>query len=391
MSSQPAPAPFKQPAEPSPRPVPVPEPPEPGRPRRWTIPALIAVVVLGGLLYFALRPDAATKTGGGNVVQPAPLTAGKDVKPRIRLAGQTAARNFAQIMVPTFRGPDSGRDLTLMKTAKPGSFVKKGDIVAEFDAQNLIDHADDVKDQVQQAENEVKKREAQQLVEWTSLQQSVKVAKADWDKALLDQKAAEVKTEIEREITRLQSEEAEAAYKSIIKELAEKKRSHAADLEILKITVKRQYIHLNNHLIDLERFKMRAPMSGLVVMAQTFRGGETRSVQEGDQVFPGMQIMKIVDTSSMQLEAYVSQADSDKFRVGQSAQIGVDAFPDLRFTGKIHSIGALATRSGMGESYWVRSVPVKIAIEGNDPRLIPDLSAWAFIDSVTHEQQLAQR
>jgi hypothetical protein len=67
----------------------------------------------------------------------------------------------------------------------------------------------------------------------------------------------------------------------------------------------------------------------------------------------------------------------------------VDAFPDLKFKGRIHSIGALATRSGMGESYWVRSVPVKIAIEGNDPRLIPDLSAWAFVESA-QQQQLAQ-
>ncbi len=390
MSSQPAPAPFREPAQPSPRPAPVPEPPQPGGPRRWQIPALIAVIALGGLLYFALRPDAATKTGGGDVVQPAPVTAGKDVKPRIRLSGQTSARNFAQIMVPTFRGPDSGRDLTLMKTAKPGSFVNKGDIVAEFDAQTLIDHIDDVKDQVQAAENDVKKREAAQLVEWTSLQQSVKIAKADWDKALLDRRAAEVNTEIQKEIAGLQAEEAEAAYKALLKELADKKRSHAADLEILKITVKRWGIHLNNHVTDLQRFKIRAPMSGLVVMAQTFRGGENRPVQEGDQVYPGMQIMKIVDTSSMQLDAYVSQADSDKFRVGQSAQIGIDAFPDLKLQGKIHSIGALASRSGMGESYWVRSVPVKIAIEGNDPRLIPDLSAWAFVESA-QQQQLAQR
>ncbi|HWR50047.1 MAG TPA: HlyD family efflux transporter periplasmic adaptor subunit [Bryobacteraceae bacterium] len=389
MSSQPAPAPFQEPAQPSPRPVRVPEPPQPGRPRRWRIPALIAVIALGGLLYFALRPDAATKTGGGDVVQPAPVTAGRDVKPRIRLSGQTSARNFAQIMVPTFRGPDSGRDLTLMNAVKPGTFVNKGDIVAEFDAQTLLDHVDDVKDQVQQAENDVKKREAEQLVEWTSLQQSVKVAKADWDKALLDQRAAEVNTEIQREIARLRVEESEAAYKALIKELEDKKRSHAADLMILKITVKRQAIHLNNHVIDLPRFKVRAPMDGLAVMAQTFRGGENRSVQVGDQVFPGMQIMKIVDTRSMQLEALVSQADSDKFRVGQAAQIGVDAFPDLKFNGKIHSIGALATRSGTGESYWVRSVPVKIAIEGNDPRLIPDLSAWAFVDSA--QQQLAQR
>lgn len=355
------------------------------------IPALIAVIALGGLLYLALRPNAATKTGSGDVVQPAPLTAGKTVKPRIRLSGQTSARNFAQIMVPTFRGPDSGRDLTLMKTAAPGSYVKKGDVIAEFDAQNVIDHLDDVADTVQQAENDVKKREAEQQVEWHALQQSVKVAKATWDKAVMDERAAQVNTDIQKEIARLQVEESEAAYKALQTQLDERKRAHAAELKILQITVQRQKIHYNNHVIDLERFKIRAPMNGLVVMAQTFRGGQNRSVQEGDQVFPGMQIMKVVDTGTMQLEAFVSQADSSKFRVGQPAELGVDAFPDLKLKGKIYSIGALASRSGMGESYWVRSVPVKIAIEGSDPRLIPDLSAWAFIGGDAETQQLAQR
>ncbi len=379
--SHPAPAPFREPAQPSPGPVPVPTPPLPGKPRRrWMWAALLGAVALGGMLWLALRSDTATKTGGGNIVQTAPAPAQK-IQARIRVSGQTSARNYAQITVPVFRGPDSGRDLSLMRAAKPGSFVKKGDVVAEFDAQNLLDHLDDVRDQVEGAENDVKKREAELLVDWTSLQQNLKIAKADWDKAVLDQKAAEVNTEIQREIAKLNADEAEAAYKELQKELQQRKASQAADIRILQITLQRQKIHLNNHLGDLKKFKVIAPMSGLVVMAQTFRGGETHQVQEGDEVRPGMQIMKIVDTSSMQLEAKVSQADATHFRVGQTAEVGLDAFPGLKFKGKVYSIGALATK-GMWEQYYIRNIPLNITIDGaGDPRLIPDLSAWAFIES----------
>jgi cobalt-zinc-cadmium efflux system membrane fusion protein len=51
----------------------------------------------------------------------------------------------------------------------------------------------------------------------------------------------------------------------------------------------------------------------------------------------------------------------------------------MRFRGQVHSIGALAVRSGR-DNYYVRNVPVRIAIEGSDPRLIPDLSAWAEVE-----------
>lgn len=381
MSTHPSPAPFREPVQPGPAPVPVPTPPRPERPRRrWMLVAAVAAIGLGGMLWMALRSEPAQQTGSGGVAsQPAqiPVQVGPT---RLRLAGETSARHYAQITVPVFRSNDSGRDLTLMRVAKPGSIVEKGSVVAEFDPQALLDRIDDMRDQVQAAENNVKKREAQLQVEWVNLQQSLKVAKANWDKALLDQKAAEVNTEIEREIARLNAEAAEAAYKQQLMYVEQKKISQTADLKNLQLEAQRQKIRLDRQVADLEKFTIRAPMSGLAVMVQTVQHGEVKQIREGDQVRPGMPIMKIVDLSSMQVEARVSQVYSNSFRVGQRAEIGLDAFPDLKFQGEIYSIGALATK-GTYDQYYVRTVPVNITINGADPRLLPDLSAWAVVDT----------
>jgi HlyD family secretion protein len=78
----------------------------------------------------------------------------------------------------------------------------------------------------------------------------------------------------------------------------------------------------------------------------------------------------------MQLDSSVNQAESQAVRLGQTAMIHLDAFPGLEFTGKIVSIGALGV-SGGPSAYWVRKVPLRIAITGSDPQLIPDLSASA--------------
>ena len=51
-------------------------------------------------------------------------------------------------------------------------------------------------------------------------------------------------------------------------------------------------------------------------------------------------------------------------------EFAFDAFPGLTMKGRIYSIAALAS-GGWRQNYFIRSIPVRVAIEGSDPRLIP--------------------
>ena len=292
----------------------------------------------------------------------------------LRLTGKTSARSFSNITAPLLRGPDSGKSLVLMKLVKPGAIVKKGELIAQIDAQATHDHVDDVADNVRQAEADMQKRRAEQQIEWESLQQILRTAKSDRDKALLDAKTTVLLTDIERELLKLNVEEAEARYSQLQKDLSFHKAANEAELRILDLTRERQKRHHDRHAGDLVKFTIHAPSSGLAVMQTTFRGGESGQVQEGDQVWPGQSFMKIVDPASMRVEAKANQAESADLRIGQSVIVRLDAFPGLQFNGHVYSIGALAT-GGWAQSNYIRFVPVNIEIEGSDPRLIPDLSA----------------
>jgi hypothetical protein len=60
--------------------------------------------------------------------------------------------------------------------------------------------------------------------------------------------------------------------------------------------------------------------------------------------------------------------------------VSLDAFPGVKFTGRVYSLGAIAVQGmSMGGSYYVRAVPVTIEVQGRDPRFIPDLSGSAEI------------
>ena len=64
-----------------------------------------------------------------------------------------------------------------------------------------------------------------------------------------------------------------------------------------------------------------APMDGLVVMSQIWRGNEMGQVQVGDRVGPGQGFMKIVNTKSMQVEGSINQVESSELPLGQLAKI----------------------------------------------------------------------
>jgi multidrug efflux pump subunit AcrA (membrane-fusion protein) len=296
----------------------------------------------------------------------------------LRLTGTTSAGNFANITMPMLRGPDSGRNLTLIKLAKSGSMVKKGDVVAQVDGQSLQDHIDDVQATVDSAEADIRKTKAEQAIELETLRQTLRVAKATLDKIKLDSQALEVRTVIDQEQIKLSLEEAQAQYNELQKDFQTVIQRQKSELRLKELARDKNLRHKMRHVSDLERFTIHTPMDGLVVMQSVWRGGDMGQVQLGDQVSPGQPFMKIVDPGSMLMNAVVNQAESESIRIGQTANIVFDAFPGLTEKGRVFAVGALAS-GGWRSNYYIRSIPVRISLLGQDPRVIPDLSAAADV------------
>jgi multidrug efflux pump subunit AcrA (membrane-fusion protein) len=371
-ASQPIHAPVQKPeiVVPSPKPA----KPSPGRPiKKWLILFVVLAVVAGAMYWRKTARETATHSAAFASIRTGKVTSGPFER-WTRIGGQTAAIDFVNVTAPSLRGPEGGREMILMELAKSGSFVKKGTLVAQIDAQTLQDHIDDLGDTIETAQADIAKRKAEQSIEWENLQHSIRVAKSEADKARLDYSAAEVRTDIERQILKLNLDEAEARYKQLQADVKQKQLAHAADVKLLGITLERHTRHRDRHKNDLKMFSIYAPIEGLVVMSQTFRSGEMVQVSIGDSVRPGQSFMKIVDTQKMRVDATINQTESSEIRLGQHTRIHLDAFPGLQFAGHIEGIAALAAGS-QRQGYYVRNVPVRVRIEGHDPRLIPDLSA----------------
>ncbi len=275
--------------------------------------------------------------------------------------------------------------LTLQELAKPGSFVKKGDVVAAFDRENMMIRLDDYRASVAQGENDLQRLKAQLEVSKKSHDQSIAVAKAALEKARLDLKTEPIKSAIDAERLRLAVEEAEAQYKQYLNEVKYFEISQASDLRRAELDQAGDRVELKRSEANADKMIIRAPLDGLVVMQSIRRSGEMGQIQQGDQLSPGFPFMQIVDTSSMIVNATVNQADVESIRVGSAARVRFDAYPDLELPAVVHSIGAMTQTGGFRASY-VKAIPVVLKLTKTDPRVIPDLSVSVDVITASEKQ-----
>jgi HlyD family secretion protein len=342
-------------------------------PSRWKWWVAVGAVLLVGVAAYLVFRGHTQQPATQGTARTATVVVGT-LDRVLRVTGTTTARNFASITAPMMRGPDSGRNLVLIKLATAGTMIRKDSLLAEIDAQPIKDHVDDLDVLVTQANADIKKRQAEQAIEMETLRQTVRAAKAALDKAKLDNGAAEIRMPIDKELLLLGIQEAEAQYKELQSELATTAEKQRAEIRVLEYTRDRHTRHRDRHRRDVTRFTMHAPIGGLIVMQSVWRSGDFGQIQEGDQVWPGQPFMKIVDSNSMQVEARINQVESEDVHIGQPARVNFDAFPGLRLEGKVRSVGAMGV-GGWNENYYNRSIPVVISLESSDSRVIPDLSA----------------
>lgn len=123
--------------------------------------------------------------------------------------------------------------------------------------------------------------------------------------------------------------------------------------------------------LELEHTQIKAPVAGVI---------GNKGVQSGQLVRPGMTLAHLVESQKIWVEANFKETQLEYMRIGQSATIKVDAYPDLELTGKVDSFapasGAefslLPAENATGNfTKIVRRVPVKILLDtGADVSLL---------------------
>lgn len=121
---------------------------------------------------------------------------------------------------------------------------------------------------------------------------------------------------------------------------------------------------------NLEDVILSSPLTGTVI---------DKVAEPGEQVMPGSPIAVLVDLQKLYVKTYVEQTDVGKIRLGDSAKIKLDSFPDRTFDGTIYFIASKAEftpRNIQMDEHRSRMVyMVKISIQNPEGLAKPGLPA----------------
>ena len=151
--------------------------------------------------------------------------------------------------------------------------------------------------------------------------------------------------------------------------------SAKANLENAKANVALNEATLDSARIDLERTYIRAPLDGVII---------DRTVQVGQTVAASLSAPKLFtmaqDLSQVQIQAQVDEADIGQVTSDNTVTFTVDAYPDMKFEGKVEQI-RLAPVS------LANVVTYTVVIGADNPmgRLLPGMTANVEIVTGEHK------
>ncbi|MBZ0204665.1 MAG: efflux RND transporter periplasmic adaptor subunit [Ignavibacteria bacterium] len=215
-----------------------------------------------------------------------------------------------------------------------GDRIKKGDLLVEIDHE-LMDI------QLRQAEAGVDLANAQLRLlksgarreDVKQSEELVKQAKINLDLAKLDRDRAEELYKQDAGTQKLY-DDSKARYDLTVAQYNSAKENlhkvktiiRPEEIESAQANLKKAISAVDMLKKNIEDCKVLAPSDGFV---------SKKFIEAGENVSPGASLLRISNLETVNLVIYIPETDLSKVKLGQNAEISIDAFKDKTYTGKI--------------------------------------------------------
>lgn len=342
---------------------------------------ILAVVVVLAVVVWA---SVSAASRNAIAVQTGKVTKKPELSTIVSASGEIKPQTFANIGANAF-----GKITKLY--VKEGDHVKAGQMLAQLEN---VQSAADVAAQ--------KASVSAQQTDAVAAEAGMKTAQADYNRAKAD--ADRAKLDFDRAenlykqqlIAKSDYDTRKAAYEVAAAQVAQAQARIAqarAQMDSAQGRVQQARATLTRASDQLSKTSYQAPFDGVVTNLPV-REGET--VVVGIQNSPGSTLMTIADMSLITAEVKVDETDIVNVKMGQPAEIIIDAVPGKTFKGKVTQIGnnallrssGLATTQTTGGSQEARDFKVVVTLENPPDNLRPGLSCTAKITTAAKKDVL---
>src|SRR5438132_225713 len=295
----------------------------------------------------------------------------------LRLNGTTQASRSFVVLAPRLEGAQVG-SMVITKLAPAGTHVEKGDVLVEFDPQAEERDYLDKKSTYENLVGQVAQKQADENIARAKDDTAMKQAEDELKRAQLELQRNEIVSRIDAEKNQEAVDEAQSTLKQLKETYQLKCAAAAAAIRIVEIQRDRALEAMRYSQGNAAKMVVHSPMPGVVVYNTIWLGGRMGTVQQGDQVRPGVPFLQVVDPSRMEVRVQLNQVDVLKVHPGQQAQMHLDAYPGMTLPAVLEDLSPLGHTGQFTEA--VRSFNAQFSVQGTDARLLPDLSAALDLD-----------
>jgi HlyD family secretion protein len=320
--------------------------------RTQTIGSALGVAVLGGFVTFNVTKDSRNRV----LVQTEKVSRA-DLVSIVSASGEIKPKRYVNISANV-----PGRIVQML--VKEGDTVRKGQVLCRIEATRY--------------DADARQAEAGVLAE-----------KSDLERALADLEASRLAFERTQKMHKDQLV-SEQAYDQAVADYKMK----AADVASFKRRITQQEAGLESTRDNLEKTTVVSTMDGVVTNLDKEEG----EMVIGAQSFQPTVIMTVADLSIMEVEVLVDETDFSNVRVGQAAEVRVDALEGVKIKGEVTDVGSSAiprgSTTGTGTTTTntgnqPKDFKVKVTLKDPPSSLRPGLNATADITTATKHNVLS--
>lgn len=225
------------------------------------------------------------------------------------------------------------REIKIQDLVPEGTLVDSGDYVGTLDKTELSTSQKDLEDEVESAESQYLKTQLDTTMQLRELRDQLVNLKFTMEetKIVLDQSKYEPPATIRQ--AKIDLEKAQRAYEQA-------RDNYSLKVQQAQASMRQDSINLNQHKRKvakiksvINKFTIYAPQAGMVIYKKEW-SGQKRKV--GSTISPwDLTVATLPDLSVMNSKTYVNEIDISKVKQGQEVRIGVDAFPEKKYTGEV--------------------------------------------------------
>ncbi len=259
-----------------------------------------------------------------------------EFKIAVTTSGELEAKNSENIYGPEKLGNVRIWEVKIEDIVPDGTVVDSGDYVASLDRTELSNKLKDQELELEQIETQYTKTKLDTTLEMRNLRDELINLNyfLEEKKIQLEQSKYEPPATIRQ--VEIELEKAERSYDQSLKNYSLKLEKADATMQDVTAQLTKAQRKYDEMAALLQKFTVFAPKAGMVIYK---RGWDGSKQGPGDSYNTWENIVATLpNLTKMISKTYVNEIDISKVKTGQKVELGIDAFPDKKFTGVVTEV-----------------------------------------------------